>query len=400
MKDMFMSFKKLFPIITLFLVLLFLSSCTGCTGEETGESGSEAAPSGSSKESVVESSTESLSEDEPSSGESDPSGSDPGKNTTETESTSESESSESDPADSSESESETEPESTTEAPHVHTLEFTAGVYPTCTEPGHYEYYRCSGCGACFFDKDMKSPISSFDEIVIPPKGHKLVFHPSDAPDCDEIGVVTAYYECENCGNWFYDDQGLQLVEDHAALVTTGSHQLSHVEGVEPSCKNFGVKEHWKCAICFRRFYDEKAEKPVEDPEKDLVIDALPHELEKVEAADPTCVDDGVKAHYICKSCGSLFYDEKAEEPVKDPKDVVDPATGVHDLEHVPEKEATETEEGVKEHWRCKVCGELFYDDRGEKPVKSEKELVIPKKETAGEPSSEESSKAEDGPVTE
>ena len=385
-----MSFKKLFPTIALFLVLLHLISCSGCPGQETGESGSEAAPSGSSKESVVESSTESLSEDEPSSGESDPSGSVPGKNSSETENTTESETSESesDSDDSSESESETEPESTTEPPHVHKLEFTAGVYPTCTEPGHYEYYRCSGCGACFFDKDMQVPFSSFDEIVIPPTGHKMIYHPSDSPDCDEVGVVTPYYECENCGNWFFDDQGLQLVEDHEALVTTGSHQLSHVEGIEPSCKNFGVKEHWKCAICFRRFYDEKAEQPVEDPEKDLVIEALPHDLQKVDTAEATCGQDGVKTvHYQCKACGSRFYDEKGEEPA-DPKDVIIPATGEHDLEHVPEREATETEDGMKEHWRCKVCGGLFLDEKGEKPVKSQEELVIPKKNSGEESSSE------------
>ena len=383
-----MKHKHLLSFTALLLVLLLLSSCAGCPGQRTQESGSEAVPSGSSGEHVSESSTEASSEKEPESSETKPSETESSstKDSTEPDQSSESES-EPDESD-TETESETESEPTTEPPHVHKLEFTAGVYPTCTEPGHYEYYRCSECGACFFDRDMQSPISSFDETVIPPTGHKLVYHPSDSPDCDEIGVVTAYYECENCGNWFFDDQGLQLVEDHEALVTTGSHQLSHVEGIEPSCKNFGVKEHWKCAICFRRFYDEKAEQPVADPEKDLVIEALPHDLQKVDTAEATCGQDGVKiVHYQCKACGSRFYDEKGEEPA-DPKDVIIPATGEHDLEHVPEKEATETEDGMKEHWRCKVCGGLFLDEKGEKPVKSQEELVIPKKNSGEESSSE------------
>ncbi len=281
-----------------------------------------------------------------------------------------------------------------ETAHVHTLEFIPGVYASCTEAGHYEYYRCSGCGACFRDAEMTRFIASFDEITIPPTGHHLEVHEAKRLDCNENGLTTTYYECTNCGNCYFDEAATEIVPDPAALVTDGAHQLSHVDAVAASCTDFGVKEHWKCAICYRRFYDAEAKEPVEDPERDLVIPAVPHSLQKAEEVKPDCVHPGVKAHYVCSVCGALFLDEEGTAKASD-KDLEISATGIHTITKVSEKPATEEAEGVREHYVCSVCGGQFRDADGMQNVTAQ-ELVIPKLEPTKEEESSDSSGSSEG----
>ena len=401
-----MKSKKLLLISVFLLSLLLLTSAAACRSRKTGESGSEAVSSERREEGIGETGTEEPSSEiqnsseAPDTSESEPaevSASEPSEQSTVPEPDEESTSGPDETV--SETPSETASEAPTEPVHVHTLEFTAGVYPSCTEAGHYEYYRCSGCGSCFFDQAMTRPISSMDETVIPATGHKLSFHPATAPDCDEVGVLKAYYECENCGNWYFDEAASEPAENHDEIVTTGRHQLSHVAGIEASCTRLGVKEHWKCAICYRRFYDSEAKKPVEDPEKDLVIEVIPHDPEPVAEVPATCSQEGKKAHFACSMCGALFLDQKAEERVKDSKELVIAATGKHQLEAVSETDATEDKEGVKAHFVCKECGALFLDEKAEKPV-TEEELVIPKPAPASSEPDETESTEEESDETE
>ena len=57
------------------------------------------------------------------------------------------------------------------------------------------------------------------------------------------------------------------------------------------------------------------------------------------------------------------------------------ATG-HNLVKVDAKEATTTEAGNKEHWKCEKCGTLYADENGTTEI-SEAEVTIPKKSYSG-----------------
>lgn len=66
--------------------------------------------------------------------------------------------------------------------------------------------------------------------------------------------------------------------------------------------------------------------------------------------EPTCTEKGIRSR-TCTECGRT----KLED--------ID-AKG-HTLTHVPGESATETEDGVKEHWHCGGCDKDFLDENGE-----------------------------------
>jgi len=87
-----------------------------------------------------------------------------------------------------------------------------------------------------------------------------------------------------------------------------------------------------------------------------------HTLTLVEATEPTCTTQGNVAYYKCSDCGKLFVDKDGkEETTLD--GVVLSAKG-HDLNKVNGIPATCKDEGVKEHYACKVCNVLFVDELG------------------------------------
>lgn len=68
-----------------------------------------------------------------------------------------------------------------------------------------------------------------------------------------------------------------------------------------------------------------------------------HELTLVEAIDPTCDQDGIKEHYVCKECGELFANRDGSFTIKE-SDLVVGALG-HQWESATCTEAR----------KCKVC---------------------------------------------
>lgn len=86
------------------------------------------------------------------------------------------------------------------------------------------------------------------------------------------------------------------------------------------------------------------------------------------AKDPTCTSEGNIKYYTCTNCGGYFRrneaitdkieaDEISAEEVKIPKKD-------HTPTQIAAKAATCTETGIKEHYKCSVCGKLFSDSDG------------------------------------
>jgi len=94
--------------------------------------------------------------------------------------------------------------------------------------------------------------------------------------------------------------------------------------------------------------------------------AAGHTLEKTEANNATCTEDGNKAYYTCTTCRQLFADAAAETEISY-RDTVLPATG-HSLEKVAAKAATCTEFGNLEYYKCTDCGLCFEDADGKTAV--------------------------------
>ena len=106
----------------------------------------------------------------------------------------------------------------------------------------------------------------------------------------------------------------------------------------------------------------------------ITLDKLPHSLTHIDETPATETEEGVKEHWHCEGCGKNFADENGTTEMTD-TDLTIPVIGhTHTLAHIPEVPATETAAGTKEHWHCSGCGKDFADENGTTEIT---DLTIP-----------------------
>ena len=218
---------------------------------------------------------------------------------------------------------------------------------SCTDAeGVKEHYECSICGALFSDADGKEPISDESTLTIEPLKHYIA---------EISGEQLANVKVQE---WAYDEAGHWRVCKHCGYRYTDTYSTHTILGnAEPTCCSGST-----CVTCD---YDDGqrdpdnhsggteivgAVEPVGDEpgytgdtkclgcgeiiEKGRTYyaacpDGCADTLEFVPAVEKTCTEDGVKAHYICTVCGNMYLDSGATQPT-DEAGTVDPCTG-HDL---------------------------------------------------------------------
>lgn len=223
--------------------------------------------------------------------------------------------------------------------------------PTCTEAGS-EQRVCEVCGEVLETREIAA------------KGHK-----------DGEWVVTKQATCTEPGEKELHCATCGEVIKTEAIPATG-HAATHVSAQDATCTERGVIEHWACGTCGKLFADEAC--TVEMSQADTVAPALGHKLEAVAEVPATCEEPGVRAHHACATCGELFLDAEGEHPA-DEDALAIPALG-HKLEQVVAVAPTIDKEGFEAHYRCTVCGELYWDAEGTKKVEHADDLVVKKLE--------------------
>lgn len=98
-----------------------------------------------------------------------------------------------------------------------------------------------------------------------------------------------------------------------------------------------------------------------------------HVGQLVEAKEATCTETGLKAHYVCTGCHELFEDEACTKAITD---VVIPARGHQYGEEIAEVAATCGAPGMKAHYVCSDCGKFFVKDGEEYKEVTAEELAI------------------------
>ena len=152
--------------------------------------------------------------------------------------------------------------------------------------------------------------------------------------CTENGN-TAYYTC-NCGQWFSDSEGNNLIADHSSVIIPATNH--NYEGVAWSSD---ANEHYK--VCKNNNCNEKGEvathtpniaNPTEEEAKVctvcgyVIAPALNHvhALTPVVAKGATCTENGNVAYYTC-TCGQWFSDENATNLIANHDSVIVVASG-------------------------------------------------------------------------
>ena len=128
--------------------------------------------------------------------------------------------------------------------HKHDPKLVAAKDATCTAAGNKEHYECS-CGSWFWDAAGTNKISNHADAIIKPLGHKMKVVQSKAATCTADGV-SWHVECENCGNWYWDVNGNNLISNHSSLITKAyGHKWSEWTVVKPATETEeGLRERY------------------------------------------------------------------------------------------------------------------------------------------------------------
>lgn len=215
---------------------------------------------------------------------------------------------------------------------------------TCTEKGETTY-TCSKCGETKTEED------------IPAKGHAKVLKKTDAiPATCTTGGNDAYWTCPDCGTYFSDEGGKNVIEKDSWIKEKLGHKYTD-ESLSVTWDEDGKSAHIRLTCA------NGCGKPWEE---DVTLD--------------NGITAAVKTPATCTEVGTTTYTAKVTNPTtgKDltaAKDVQDiPALG-HDMTQVAAKAATCTEDGNNEYYVCKRCNNVFKDALGNDSTTVEAETI-------------------------
>ena len=204
--------------------------------------------------------------------------------------------------------------------------------------------------------------------------HALSFVGEHASTCEEEGN-SAYYICKTCGKWFWDGSGKKEIEDKNGVIRPAGHQMRTVERLDPTCDRDGHAGYYICLGCGNWYYDKNGKNLIED--KSTITIAAGHRIRYIGENDSTCTAEGNTAHYICLGCGELYEDAAGNEIIEDKTSVVIPKKP-HQMTHFDARESSCSKEGNIEYYSCSTCEKLYKDEDGNEEI-LRKDSIITKK---------------------
>lgn len=260
--------------------------------------------------------------------------------------------------------------------HTNLQHFDA-VAATCCEEGNIEYWYCDGCRDYFTDDAGKNKTTraKLDTDRDQYNHSDLVEVPAKEATCEAPGNIRYWY-CSGCKDYYSDPAGHSEITKSKTVLAQLPHNYEWfamsqegVEWHEYRCKDCGtIKESGThtggeagccekavCETCGLEYgsTDPNNHKNIErkilveaTPEKEgrcniicldcgqmieqnvpyAYKDACIHSLILVEEVPAKCVDcedaQGVKAHYVCEKCGTMFWDENGEKEITDAAEMV------------------------------------------------------------------------------
>ncbi len=234
------------------------------------------------------------------------------------------------------------------------------VPATCKAEGSYdEVVYCTECG-----EELSREAKTIDKLAHTP-GEAV--YENEVVTHDYIKRDSVTY-CTECGE--------ELIRQPVQLPIL-THSLNFVDEVPATYEADGVMAHYECTVCGELFSDEQGRHWVSAAE--LVIPKLTPTEPETQAHTHTPGDpveenvvykhNGTYIDYVvyCTGCGVELSRETVIEPIIN-----------HSLNFVDEVPATYEADGVKAHYECCVCGDLFLEPQGLNPVTAA-DLVIPKR---------------------
>ena len=243
-------------------------------------------------------------------------------------------------------------------PASHTLTAHPATAATCTTAGNSAYYECSVCHKYFSDENGKTEITE-NSWVLPATGHTTTPHAAVAATCTSAGN-SAYYECSVCHKFFSDENGTKEIAANSWVIPADGHRMTPHAAVAATCTASGSSAYYECSVCNKYFSDENGK--TEIAENSWVINATGHSMTPHAAVAATCTAAGSSAYYECSVCHKFFSDENGENEIAANSWVI-PADG-HSMTPHAAVPATCTTAGNSAYYECTVCHKYFADATG------------------------------------
>ena len=156
--------------------------------------------------------------------------------------------------------------------------------------------------------------------------------------------------------------------DHVETKVAEGTAITSAVTTPATCTAKGVRTYTATvALGEQQYTNQKTEEIPVDP------DAHDATLVQVSGKDATCTEAGVKEHYKCNSCGATFEDADGEKAMAD---VTIPAKG-HNMQKVEAVAPTCEAGGNSEYYECSVCHKQFKDAAGKTETTAEKCALKP-----------------------
>ncbi len=262
---------------------------------------------------------------------------------------------------------------------AHTLTAVARVEPTHYTTGNIAYYECTTCGKYFSDADATTEITKdFTVLAIVPHNYSTEWSTNDTQHWKECGCGNKIETADHTFTWVIDTPATEeytgvkhevcticgLVRSEGTVIEKLTHAMTHHDAVAATCIAEGNVEYYSCSNCGKNYANEAGTQVLETIV--TTIDANNHtgNTDVRDASEATCTEDGYTGDSYCTDCNTKL----------ETGSVLD-ALG-HDLNKVEAVEATHAAAGNTEHYVCTRCSALFTDADGKNAVTAEN-IVIP-----------------------
>ena len=251
------------------------------------------------------------------------------------------------------------------------LQHIEAVAPTCNSEGNIEYWFCPDCEQYWQDAAL-TQLTNSHNVILGVTDHNVIHFDAVAPACHYNGNIE-YWFCPDCEGYWQDVALTQLTNSHNVILPAIGGDVAHIEAVEPGCHYIGNIEYWVCYEC-EQFWQDEALTQITNS-KNVILPALGSEnLQHIEAVAPTCNSEGNIEYWFCPDCEQYWQDAALTQLTNSKNVVIAPVD--HTIVHFDAVEAGCHYNGNIEYWFCSVC-EMFWQDAALTQITNSNNVIVP-----------------------